>query len=137
MRRGLYTRSARRSRLVRGVAVFFVVFVFVDLAFPQLCREAVGSPPVSVHAPVSADSRAPGSSERAAAVTDSEDSRGGQQPDQAPHEEDCLGCCGHVLPGSDFPGFGAAEIVSLPTPAADDGTPTPSLRNPYHPPRIS
>ena len=137
MRRGLYTRSARRSHLVRGVAVFFVVFVFFDLAFPQLCKEAVASIPRGLHATAQAAGREPGATDLADAVKGSEDSREGQQPEQAPHEEDCLGCCAHVLPGTEFPGLVVAEMVSLPAPPADTLVPTPSLRNPYHPPRIS
>lgn len=136
MRRGLYTRSARRSYLVRGVAVFFVLFVFVDLAFPELCQEALEGVTERIHAPVQASGREPGASDRAA-VKDSEDSREGQQPEQAPHEEDCFGCCGHVLPGTEFPGLVVAEIVSLPAPPMNTQVPTASLRTPYHPPRIS
>lgn len=136
MRRGSYTRSARRSYLVRGVAVFFVLFVFVDLAFPQLCQEAVDGITGRIHAPAQTAGQGPDASYRTA-VTDSEDSRERQQPEQAPHEEDCFGCCGHVLPGTEFPGLVVAEIVSLPAPPVDTQVPTASLRNPYHPPRIS
>jgi hypothetical protein len=60
MMRGLYTRSARRSYLVRGVAVFFVLFVFVDLAFPQLCREAVDVTAGGISATPQAAGREPG-----------------------------------------------------------------------------
>lgn len=134
--RGLYTRSARRSHLVRGVAIFFVLFVFVDLAFPQLCREAVGGGAGRIPALARAAGQEPDTSYRAAA-NDFEDSREQRQPEQTPHEEDCFGCCGHVLPGAEFPGLVVAEMVSLPAPPVDTRVPTPSLRNPYHPPRIS
>jgi hypothetical protein len=137
MRRGLDTRSARRGYLVRGVAVFFVLFVFVDLAFPQLCQEAADGIPGRIHATAQAAGREPDATDRAGAVQNSEDSRDGQHPEQAPHEEDCFGCCGHVLPGTEFPGLKVVEIVSLPTPPVYTQVPTPSLRNPYHPPRIS
>ena len=136
MMRGLYTRSARRSYLVRGVAVFFVLFVFFDLAFPQLCQEAADGIPSRIHAPAQAADGEPDASDRAAAK-DSGDTRPDRQPERESHEEDCLGCCAHVLMGDMFTPVAVAETVSLPAPPVDAQVPTPSLRNPYHPPRIS
>ena len=129
--RGLSTRSARRSYLVRGVAVFFVLFVFVDLAFPQLCGEAAEGIPSRIHAPAQVADGEPDASK------DSGDTRRDQQPEQEPHEEDCLGCCAHVLMGNMFTPVTVAESVLLPAPPVDIQVPTPSLTNPYHPPRIS
>ena len=134
--RGLYTHSARRSYLVRGVAVFFVLFVFFDLAFPQLCQEAADGALSRIHAPAQAADLEPDASDRDAAK-DSGDTRRDGQPEQAPHEEDCLGCCAHVLMGNMFTPVAVAESVLLPPPPGDIQVPTPSLTNPYRPPRIS
>ena len=134
--RGLHTRSARRSYLVRGVAVFFVVFVFFDLAFPQLCKEAADGALSRIQAPAQAAGQESDASDRAAAK-DSGDTRRDGQPERAPHEEDCLGCCAHVLMGNMFTPAATAEAVSLPAPPVDAQVPTPSLTNPYRPPRIS
>lgn len=136
MRTDHYTHSAWRSRLVRGVAVFFVLFVFTDIAFPQLCREAVNGLPLAGHAAASTTDQEPDATQRAA-VNVSKDSRDDRQPDKAPHEEDCLGCCAHVLPATEFADVVTAELVSLPPPTEMGRVPMPSLRSPYHPPRLS
>lgn len=136
MRKGLATRSARKSYLVRGVALFFVLFVFFDLAFPQLCREAADGILSEIQATAQAGDVAKGSSERAV-VKDSGDMRHDGQPEQAPHDEDCLGCCAHVLLGDIVIPVAASEAASLPVPPKYLQVPTPSLRTPYHPPRIS
>lgn len=136
MRRGLYTRSARRSYLVRGVALFFVLFVFFDLAFPQLCKEAADGALSIIHAPAQASGQESDASDRAAAK-DSGGTRRDRQPEGEPHEEDCLGCCAHVLMVNMFTPVTVTESVLLPAPPADIQVPTPSLTNPYRPPRIS
>lgn len=136
MRKGLGTRSARKSYLVRGVALFFVVFVFFDLAFPEFCREAADGIPSRIQVTVRAADPIADSSDRAA-VKDSGNTHRDGQPEQAPHDEDCLGCCAHVLMGDIVTPVAATEAVSLLVPPKDIQVPTPSLRTPYHPPRIS
>lgn len=137
MRKGLYTRSARRSYLVRGVAVFFVLFVFFDLAFPQLCQEAVDGITSRMHAPTQSAEQKPGAADLAAFVKGSRDTGREQQQERAPHEDDCLGCCSHVLMSDLVTPVAAAEVVLQSSPPEADWIPTPSLRSPYHPPRIS
>lgn len=129
--------SVWKARLARGVALFFVLFVFFDIALPESCAESVAGRPVGSHAR-EFTGRAGGATDPNPANASSEDHRREQQPgDQPPHEGDCLGCCGHVLPGTEFHSHGAAEVASLPTPLWDAAVLTPSLRNPYHPPRLS
>jgi hypothetical protein len=134
MMSGMSMSSVWKARLARGVALFFVLFVFFDIAFPESCAENTALMPAGSHARASSGGADDASPANAAPA----DHRREQQPgEQAPHEGDCLGCCGHVLPVTEFHNLGAAEIVSLPPPPAGVEVPTPSLRNPYHPPRIS
>lgn len=134
MMSGTSTSSVWKARLARAVALFFVLFVFFDIAFPESCAENAAIMPAGSHAWAASGDAADTSPATGAPA----DQRQEQQPgEQAPHEGDCLGCCGHVLPATEFHSRGAAEVVSLPTPLWDDRVATPSLRNPYHPPRIS
>jgi hypothetical protein len=110
------------GRLVRALALFFVLFTGADIALPQyFCGgEEVGGLPLG-----------------SVATSTSEDSLPGQVPDEAPHEEDCFCCCAHVLPGLAFIRAATAELRSLEPPQKHESLPTPPLQLPYHPPRFA
>lgn len=127
----------RHGRIVRAVALFFVLFTGADIAMPQyFCAgEEVAGLPLSHVAATPAEAADPGT-ERSA-VPAPEDPLPGQVPDEAPHEEDCFCCCAHVLPGLAFTRSATAELRSPEPPQKQQSLPTPPLQLPYHPPRFA
>lgn len=128
-----------KRRLVRGIALFFVLFAFVDLAFPELCGEGVQRFAGETHALAPADGGAGDTIQLITAVNGvaSNDSHRDQSPDQKPHAEDCFGCCGHVLPHLNLLKVSAPTSVPLQFTSARDDLPSPPLQSPYHPPRLA
>ena len=129
--------TRRHGRLVRAVAVFFVLFTVGDIAFPQyFCgEEAGGLPDVvvrNVPMPTTDSTRI---RTELATLADQQDSRQEQAPDSAPHEEDCFCCCAHVLPSTVVANIGASELRSQSAPPNLVSLQSPPLRGPYHPPR--
>ncbi len=123
-----------RSRLARGVAVFFVLFVVLDIAAGEDCAEYLALMPASGRASVTADG-IPVNATRAAAAVSSEESHRGQQPgSEAPHEGDCLGCCAHVLP-SGLARMTSSEVGSPQTLLITHSFTSPPLVGAYHPPK--
>lgn len=134
MRLSLYTNSVWRRRLARGVAVFFVLFVIVDIAASQDCAESVARMPIGRPASVFADGKTLDVTHPSVAVVTRGDSRQEQPTGEAPHDGDCLGCCAHVLPAG-FHKMIGPKASSLPTLTNNDSFTSPPLRGAYHPPR--
>lgn len=126
----------RHARLIRAVAVFFILFTVGDITLPQyFCRgEEIGGLPLGSVA-ASTEDGDPGT--KRSAIPSSEDSLPGQDSEQAPHEEDCFCCCAHVLPALAFTRAAAAELKSPEPPQKQASLPSPPLRLPYHPPRFA
>lgn len=126
----------RHGRLVRAVAIFFLLFTVGDIGLPQyFCGgEEIGGLPLGSVA--HASTRAGDPDTERSAIPASEDSLPGQGSDPAPHEEDCFCCCAHVLPALAFT-RAAAELRSPEPPQKQQSLPTPSLQLPYHPPRFA
>lgn len=127
----------RHGRLVRAVALFFVLFTGADIALPQyFCGgEEVGGLPLGSVATSASEAADPGA-ERSA-VPSPEDSLPGRVPDEAPHEEDCFCCCAHVLPALAFTRAATAELRSPEPPQKQQSLPSSPLQLPYHPPRFA
>lgn len=132
MRLGRHPASKTLQRyLYRGIAVFFVLFTFVDISSPHLCCDelnglASAAQGSTINAPV-VDDRIP--------AIDKDDSVP-QQPATPPaSEEDCFCCCSHVLPGVSF----SVAVLHFKSPQVDpqtDSLLTPPLKALYHPPRF-
>lgn len=140
MREGLSLNSIRRShgRLVRVVAVFFLIYTGADILLPQyFCGgEEIGNLPLQTRL-ATTDTGAVNVDD-AALIRTSNNSHQDQQPDrEAPHEEDCFCCCAHVLPGLSFANIGYSELKSLRSPAKTDRLLSPPLQSTYHPPRFA
>ena len=128
---GDITGRRRHGRLVRAVAVFFLLFTVADITLPQyFCagEEIGGRPLASTAFP-----------ETAGLGTDlgTEAPLPGRDSEQVPHEEDCFCCCAHVLPGLVVTPVVAAELRSLQPPLKLDSLPSPPLPLQYHPPRFA
>lgn len=125
--------SVWKRRFIRVVAVFFLLYVGVDVATPQFCNEETERLALVSSAP--ANNEGIVAPERDTNIN-SEDSRQDPASDQT-HQEDCLGCCAHVLPGTIT---AHATVVDLKMPAAaleSLSLPTPPVRGTFHPPRFS
>ena len=128
--RDMITSGRRHGRLVRAVAVFFVIFSVADITLPQyFCAgEEIGGLPLSAM------------NAREAAGLGAETGTGAPSPgrdSEAPHEEDCFCCCAHVLPGLAVTPVVAAELRSQQPPLGLDSLPSPPLPLQYHPPRFA
>ena len=116
MQSGAHSNLLIPGRLNRGIALFFLVFPFidlavVDLAFPQLCSEEVSASALtgSVHPPKKETSAA-----WCAAASEPQQ----EEPARpAADDEDCFCCCAHILPSTYFrlPAFQirSEKVVSI------------------------
>lgn len=122
----------RRMYVVRGIALFFVLFTFADLGFPQVfCPEEFG-------ALVSEASHPSSSSNVVAVMRACDPSSGDMLPgNDTSHEEDCFCCCGHVLPTSFA--FNNSLRVTISARTSDKHNPptVASHSGIYRPPRIA
>lgn len=139
MQLGSHTRLIFQCRLYCLIAIFFVLFTFVDIFSPrQCCEELVGF----------ADSAAPAATTNSDALDQAARSDEGtpsiaasdNQPTQpatpsSTQEEDCFCCCSHVLPGLSF-SVAVLHFKSLDAEPQQDSLLTPPLRALYHPPRF-
>lgn len=134
----LISISKRYGRLVRVVAVFFLLFTAADLMMPQyFCGEGeIGGVPLRIVDAASTTSDKVADMQLAA-LPDTNDSRRDEPSREAPHEEDCFCCCAHVLPGLAFGAVSTSELKSAVAPFVTDSLPTPPLGATYHPPRIA
>lgn len=128
----------RHGRVLRAVAVFFLLYTGADIALPQyFCGgEAAGLPDVIVA------STAVGGNARVytngdLTVSDASDSQSGQPETEVPHDEDCFCCCAHVLTGLAFKVVESAELKSPQTSYEERSVLSPPLPLQYHPPRFA
>lgn len=128
--RGINTSGKRHGRLVRAVAVFFVLFTIADITLPQyFCAgEEIGGLPLASAA--ASDMTGPGADGGTEMPSPSRDS------EQVPHEEDCFCCCAHVLAGLAFTAPASSELSTTPSDLGPDSLPSPPLPHQYHPPRF-
>jgi hypothetical protein len=124
------------NRLYRGIAIFFLIFAFVDLtiidlAFPQLCEDTRGTISTSLNA---LNSPYFDSDVIALASTGGGDERD-QHTDPGCREEDCFCCCSHIVPGvpADIAALGLKTLAPV---ATINSLPSPPPQRTYHPPRV-
>lgn len=130
----------RHGRLLRAVAVFFLLYTCADIALPQyFCAgEAAGLPDVVVASTASAAANANTLADRGAALSDTKDSQPTQPDQQAPHDdEDCFCCCAHVLAGLTIKVVETAELKSPSASFEERSVLSPPLPLHYHPPRLA
>lgn len=128
----------RHGRLLRAVALFFLLYTCADIALPQyFCAgEAGGLPDVAVASTVAADD-AHTTRGGSSSVSDDRGSRPQRPEQEIPHEEDCFCCCAHVLMVSAFKVVETAELRTYPAPAEERSVLSPPLPLQYHPPRFA
>lgn len=129
----------RHGRLLRAVAVFFLLYTGADIALPQyFCGgEAAGLPDVIIASTSIDNSEQRILTNGDLAVSDASDSRPRPPEKEAPHEEDCFCCCAHVLTGLAFKVVEYTELKTPQTSYEERSVLSPTLPLQYHPPRFA
>lgn len=130
------TRSATRLRLIRGIALFFVIYIAIDLTSLDLCRGEVledsGEGLVAV-----AGSQLTGTSSLFVARIEASDKLRTNVPSwPLSNDDDCFCCCTHVLPGKVTSPIELTDIRSPKISLEYLSVPSPSLARAFHPPRL-
>jgi len=127
-----------KGRLVRAVALLFLVHTGADLVFPQLCREEpVG---IVLNQSFTVAREEARDQESVAASVQASTERGqnsGPSRESPPRDEDCFCCCTHVMPSPLFvdPGVPHANLgKSIQSSVSVASAP---LNAPDHPPRFA
>jgi hypothetical protein len=124
---------AAKPRIVRGLAVLFLLFTLVDIGSPPACCE--NAELLSAARDNSARLVA-GTAYEETSIPTSSQSGSEQSPDKGCGDEDCCLLCAHMLPVKVL----AAEFVlDLNSPSLvfnETLIPSPSLDTTYHPPRF-
>ncbi len=118
------------ARLVRAIAILFLVYTGADLTVPQFCGEEMGIPKFAEA------SASTGIRTDAAFATDLSESRQDPLPERT-HTEDCFCCCAHVLPGHATAPVAVPELNSRIRALPRIDLTSPPLQGPYHPPRFA
>ena len=136
MRTGYHIGKFSTGRLVRAIALLFLVHTGADLVFPQLCSEepvgivmnqsfSVAEDPVGDYQVV------------AASVPRSNESSENPRREDPPKDEDCFCCCSHVLPGTITAAIAVTDIRSHVTRVEYLSVLSPPLARAFHPPRFA
>lgn len=126
-------RGASHQRVMRGIAILFLVYTAADLADPQMCsEEAISLTSAQVSISHGADAKP-----TAIATTADDDSSRDQYPNPESQDEDCFCCCAHIVPGIPFVTPNVLELKSAFHMQTEAVTPPSELETPHRPPRFS
>jgi hypothetical protein len=126
--------SSRKRRLVRGIALLFLIHAALDLASPDLCRgERLEGDFQGLIAVTAQQDKIIASVANLA----TSDKHGTDDPSEQPlGEEDCFCCCSHVLPEKVIAAMAVTDIGSPVTRLEYLSAPSPPLARTFHPPRF-
>lgn len=126
-------RGASRQRVMRCIAILFLLYTAADLTDPQMCsEEAVSLTTARVSISASGETKP-----TALSISSDEDSSRRQVPERESQDEDCFCCCAHIVPAIHFvtpETIARSSIAALKTQSL---IPQNELETPYHPPRFS
>jgi hypothetical protein len=125
--------AVAKLKIVRGLAVLFLLFTLVDIASPPACCENAEllSAARDNHSWSSAEAR-----DEAKTIPISSESGSEQSPDKSCCDEDCCLFCAHMLPVKTL---GTEPVLDLNSPLVvfnEASIPSPSVDAIYHPPRF-
>ena len=133
-----HTNSNRKSRLIRAVALLFLIYTAIDIAAPDLCRgETLGDSDqgsIAVGAPASNDNV--GLSVARIGPLDQQP-RNDSSDQPSCNDDCCFCCCAHVLPGTVTAAMAVTDIRSAITRFEYLLVPAPPLAPEFHPPRFA
>lgn len=118
------------ERLLRGTAVFFLLFTLADVAFPPPCSEMN-----EATRQVSAQGIGADVSDHSKALATNH-SPSDPSPERGCCDEDCCFGCAHVLPTVAFTEVAVFDMKSTSVVTLDQFMPEPPLLGTYHPPRF-
>lgn len=128
-------RGEKHGRLIRAVAIFFLLHAGADIALPQyFCPEDFGGH-IAPASTASTDAARHG--QRASAFDKSGGKPSETPSEQLPHVEDCFCCCAHVLLGADLSRVETYELNATQPDIKTDSLPSPPVRQMYRPPRLA
>lgn len=119
------------ARVIRVIAILFLVYTGADLTVPEFCVEEMG---IQRFDQASSSTRA-GSD--AAFATNANGSRQDAPSEPTHSDEDCFCCCAHVLPGHGAAPVSISELSPSFARLTVIDVASPSLKGPYHPPRFA
>ena len=129
--------SSRKRRLIRGVALLFLIYTAIDIAAPDLCRGEIlgdiGQGSIAAAAPGSTDSL--DSSVARIGLSAQQPSDSSEQPSD--DDDCCFCCCAHVLPARVTAAMAVTDIRSPVTRFEYLSVPSPPLAPEFHPPRFA
>ena len=122
-------------RVIRGIALMFLIYTAMYLASPGLCRgESLGDGRLGSVAVARATRL---SSARIARVEAADNQPTNEPAEQPSDDDDCFCCCSHVIPGTVVAGVDVSDLRS-PTPLLESLlVPSPPLARTFHPPRFA
>lgn len=126
--------SSLRERLLRGMALFFLLFTVADVAFPPPCSETNEIEIPSAAQRLSVQGISADVADHTEAVGTS-DSRSDQSPEKGCCDEECCFACAHVLSAIAVTEVAVLDMKSPSVMPEDEFMPEPPLRSTYHPPR--
>jgi hypothetical protein len=136
MKQGWNIRSIFGAHLRTGLAVFFLLFVGVDIICPPDCCERLDNLSASSSIPAQ-DKRADSATNLRVAGEDVHRSPSDQSPDKNQCDDDCCFGCAHMLPTISFSSIAVIDLKSPANILAGEHLPSPPLQSTYHPPRFA
>ncbi|HLE63258.1 MAG TPA: hypothetical protein VI750_08970 [Pyrinomonadaceae bacterium] len=133
MLQGLHT-SPLRERLLRGLALFFLLFTFANVSFPPPCSEI--NEGLSATQQLSIQGTSADVADYSEAVS-TNSFPSDQSPEKGCCDEDCCFACAHVLSAIAVTEVAVFDMKSLFLMTSDRFMPEPPLRSTYHPPRFA
>ena len=130
------TNYPRKRRLIRGIALLFLIYTAMDIASPDLCRGEtlgdLGQKLVAIGTPQLLDND--GSTGPRIAASDNQPTN---EPSEQQSDDDdcCFCCCSHVLPGTVVANMAVTDISSPVTFLDYLSVASPPLARTFHPPR--
>ena len=127
-------KGITKGRVVRSIAVLFLLFTFTDILFPPPCSETLEC--LAVTGRVLMSSTTDAEDFNAETVVAGKDSDSRQLPDQNCRDEDCCFGCAHILSSVSVTGVTVFDMRSMFTSTVHQFMPEPPLGTTYHPPRF-
>jgi hypothetical protein len=117
------------TRMVRAIAILFLLYTAVEITVPQFCSEGLC---------VLSISEAAGESTSLSVVSPGTDNTQEGLPSEQPSsDEDCFCCCAHVVPERAVAVIAVSDLMPSLAVQRKFDLPSPPLQSPYHPPRLT
>lgn len=116
------------ARMVRVIAVLFLLYTGIEITVPQFCGEASEVLNIS-----EAARENPG----LFVISPSDNNDNGLPSEKPSADEDCFCCCAHVVPGRAQATIAVSDLMPSFTIPRNFDLPAPFLQGPFHPPRIA